>query len=193
MDRRNFLRGIALGAVTAGAPVALGPVASQARDDEVAPAGTLYPGTIYTEGTVVGHGGDRVQLVHPDTGTQDVQLSHKTSVWKVIDTTVQAIAPGDYLSLRGYPLDNGAVDAVAIWVNIGWHRGTVSDLDHPRVMTGAGPGGDLFHMTQHTLLFRGEAPAEHFAGQLQVGHVVEALGAFDKPGGVLHASRIWIS
>lgn len=193
MDRRNFLRGIALGAVTAGAPIALAPPASETGARAVAPQGTLYPGTVYAEGTVVGHTGDRLQLVHPETGTEDIVLSHKTSVWKHIDTTVAAIKPGDYLSLRGYPLAGGGVDAVVIWVNIGWHRGTVTNLDEHRVTFSAGKDEGLFHMTPHTLLFQGAAPAENFAGQLQVGHVIEALGAFDKPGGVLHASRVWIS
>lgn len=193
MDRRDFLRGIALGAVTAGAPVALAPGAAWAQGQEAPATGGLYPGTIYTEGDVLRLTADRITIVHPELGMTELAVSAKTSIWKGQHTTAVAIGVGDQLSVRGYRLADGTVDAVAIWANIAWRRGTVTEVNGSAVRLQKGDGSlDVFHVAGHTALYHGDSPAQPFQGQLQAGHAVEALGASDRPGGVLVASRVWI-
>jgi hypothetical protein len=189
MDRRGFLRGVALGAVTAGAPIALGSTVGR----EVAPENSLYPSTIYVEGTVVQRSANEVVLSDPEIGLSRVVLSAGTSIWKGVHTTADVVAGGDHLSLRGVPLADGAVEAVAVWVNIAWHRGTVTGLDGRAVSWQADNGtSGVFHVAGHTTLHRGDEPPQRLTGQLQVGHRVEALGAFDRPGGILGASKVWL-
>lgn len=193
MDRRDFLRGIALGAVTAGATVALAPGAAWAQGEEAPTTGGRYPGTVYTEGDVLRLTADRVTIVHSELGMTEVAISAKTSIWKGQHTTAAAIGVGDQLSLRGYRLPDGTIDAVAIWANIAWRRGTVTAVNGSAVALKAGDGSpDVFHVAGHTVLYHGDSPAEPVQDQLQAGHAVEALGSSDRPGGVLVASRIWI-
>jgi hypothetical protein len=193
MDRRNFLRGIALGAVTAGATVALAPGAALAQGEEAPTTGGRYPGTVYTEGDVLRLTADRVTIVHPELGMTEVALSAKTSIWKGQHTTATAIGAGDQLSVRGYRLPDGSIDAVAIWANIAWRRGTVTAVSGSVVALHTGEASpDVFHVAGHTLLYHGDSPAQPFQGQLQAGHAVEALGSSERPGGVLVASRVWV-
>jgi hypothetical protein len=194
MDRRDFLRGIALGAVTAGSAVVLAPGAAWAQETEAPSTGGYYPGTVYAEGNVLHRTASTLTIVHPELGMTDVALSAKTSVWKGQHSTADVIGAGDHLSLRGYRLENGTIDAVAIWANIAWRRGTVTALDGSAVSLQTAEGSpDRFFVAGHTALYHGDAPAEPFGGQLQVGHSVEALGASDRAGDVLVASRVWIT
>ena len=193
MDRRNFLRGIALGTVTAGSSIVLAPGTAFAQGTESPSTGGYYPGTVYAEGTVLHRTATSVALTHPELGVTDVALSARTSVWKGVDATAAAIGLGDHLSLRGYRLESGTIDAVAIWANIAWRRGAVSGVGGSTVSLQTAEGSpDLFHMAAHTALYRGDNPAEPFLGQIRVGHSVEALGASDRPGDELVASRVWI-
>jgi hypothetical protein len=193
MDRRDFMRGIALGAVTAGSSIVLTPATAFAQAAESPSTGGYYPGTVYAEGNVLHRTATSVSLVHPELGMTEVALSARTSVWKGVDATAAAISLGDHLSLRGYRLESGTIDAVAIWANIAWRRGTVSAVGASTVSLQTVEGSpDLFHVAPHTAMYRGDNPAEPFQGQIQVGHSVEALGASDRPGDELVASRVWI-
>jgi len=193
MQRRDFLRGIALGAVTAGSPIVLAPGSAWAQDDATPSAGGYYPGTVYSEGSVLQRTANSVALVHPELGMTEVALSAKTSVWKGVHATADVIRVGDHLSLRGYRLANGAIDAVAIWANIAWRRGTVSEIAGGRVSLRTADGSaDVFHVAAHTAMFHGADPAQSFNGQLRVGHEVEALGSSESPEDELVASRVWI-
>jgi hypothetical protein len=194
MDRRVFLRGIALGAVTAGSSIVLAPGTAFAQGGESASTGGYYPGTVYAEGDVLHRTATSVSLVHPELGMTEVALSARTSVWKGVHATAAAIGLGDRLSLRGYRQENGTIDAVAIWANIAWRRGTVTGVGGSTVSLQTAEGSpDLFHVAGHTVLHRGDSPAEPFNGQLQMGHSVEALGSSDRPEGELVASRVWIA
>lgn len=192
MDRRDFLRGIALGAVTAGSSIVLTPASALAQD-EAPSTGGYYPGTVYGEGNVLQRTATSLVLTHPELGMTEVALTAKTSVWKGAHSTADVIRVGDHLSLRGYRLENGTIDAVAIWANIAWRRGTVSAIEGTRVSLRSADGSpDVFHVAGHTAVYHGAAPAQAPSGQLQVGHVVEALGASDRPEDELVASRVWI-
>jgi hypothetical protein len=194
MDRRGFLRGIALGAVTTGSAIVLTPGNALAADGQPPAGGGYYAGTVYGEGTVVRRTAGRLTIVDPELGIQEITLSAKVTVWKGTDTVAGVIADGDHLSLRGYRLDDGTIDAVAIWVNIAWVRGMVTAVNGSAVMVAAGDGSPAtFGVAAHTTLHLTDTPAELFNGQLQAGQAVEALGAFDRPGGVLQASRVWIA
>lgn len=193
MDRRDFLRGIALGAVTAGSTVVLTPGSAWAQDDQAPSTGGYYPNTVYAEGSVLQRTATSVALVHPELGMTEVTLSARTSVWKGVHATADVIRVGDNLSLRGHRLANGTIDAVAIWANIAWRRGTVSAIAGTRVALQTAAGApDVFHVAGHTAMYHGSDPATAFNGQLQAGHQVEALGASDTPDGELVASRVWI-
>jgi hypothetical protein len=194
MERRDFLRGIALGAVTAGSPIVLAPGSAFAADDASAPSGGYYPGTVYADGNVLLRTANSLALVHPELGMTEVSLSAKTSVWKGVHATADVIRVGDHLSLRGYRLADGTIDAVAIWANIAWRRGTVSEIAGAAVSLHTAEGSpDLFHVAAHTAMYRGAEPAQSFSGQLRVGHQVEALGSSETPDAVLVASRVWIA
>jgi hypothetical protein len=195
MDRRDFLRGVALGAVTAGSSIVLSPGAASAQEESEAPqAGGYYAGTVYAEGTVLHRTARAVTIVDPETGMTEVALSPKTSVWKGVHTTAEMVSVGDHLSLRGYRLETGVIDAVAVWANIAWQRGAVKAVKGKVISLEASDGSaGLFHTAGHTALYQSDAPAVRYRGQLQVGHSVEALGAHDRPGGVLVASRVWIA
>jgi hypothetical protein len=188
------LRGIALGAVTAGSPIVLAPGSALAQDDATPSTGGYYPGTVYTEGNVLQRTATSVALVHPELGMTEVTLSAKTSVWKGLHATAGVIRIGDHLSLRGYRLANGTIDAVAIWANIAWRRGTVSQIAGGAVSLRTADGSpDVFHVAAHTSMYHGAAPAQSFNGQLRIGHEVEALGASERPEDELVASRVWIA
>jgi hypothetical protein len=149
---------------------------------------------VYAEGTVLHRTARAVTIVDPETGMTEVALSPKTSVWKGVHTTAEMVSVGDHLSLRGYRLETGVIDAVAVWANIAWQRGAVNAVEGKVISLEASDGSaGLFHTAGHTALYQSDAPAVRYRGQLQVGHSVEALGAHDRPGGVLVASRVWIA
>src|SRR5262245_5035973 len=193
MDRRGFLRGIALGAVTTGSSIVLAPGAAWA-DEQTPSTGGYYPGTVYAEGNVLHRTASTLTIVHPELGMTEVTLSAKTSVWKGQHTTADMILVGDHLSLRGYRLESGTIDAVAIWANIAWRRGVVTASEGSTISLQTTEGSPAqFLVAGHTALYQGDVPAEPFRGQIHAGHTVEALGASDRPGEVLVASRVWIT
>ncbi len=194
MERRSLLRQVVLGTgagLTATALGGFGQLASDGRGSlRRVLAGTLD--SAFTQGTVLSRDSSSLLLTNQRHGMQQVRASAATTVWREIETTWQAIEPGDFLYVKGNALPNDAVEGVRIWANIGWYRGVIDEVasDHVRLFLGSGTR--KVYLTPLTLLLQAGRPAAHYAGQLSIGQRVEALGMF-VPGGDMRATRLWIN
>ncbi len=123
---------------------------------------------------------------------QVVSITSGTTVWKEVETSADIVVAGDFLYVSGLPPVGGTVQAIRMWVNIGWYHGTIAQVGTDAVQVNLGLGSKTIYMTPITLIFQGASPPARFAGQLKVGQRVDALGVF-VPGADMRATRVWVA
>ncbi len=142
------------------------------------------------QGTVIGRTKNGFMITSSAFAALIVNLSQRSTIWKEVDTHADSIQVGDFLYVKGDRQADGSIDALAIWANIGWHRGVVTSVDGGSFRVD-GAGGRVTHLTPNTVLFNGGAPNSTYTLPISPGQHVEALGMF-VAGGHLRATRVWV-
>jgi len=188
--------GAAINTAAPGLLVLQGHAASQPASLPRVPTGTTVvteqtSQKVFVQGTVISRTKSQLVLTNSRTTAQVINLLPQVAVWKESETTPDAILGSDFLFVSGLPGKAGAVDALRIWVNIGWYHGPITSVGAGWIRVNAVSRGlRTIYVTPLTLLFHGVQTASHYSGQLSVGQWVDGLGMF-VPGADMRATRIW--
>ncbi|MFL6127447.1 MAG: hypothetical protein ACJ73E_00080 [Mycobacteriales bacterium] len=180
MDRRRFLTTAALGGATIVGASALG-----ALDAEAAFATTrstldpAIPASVFAEGRIGAMKNGLLHVAGSWGGTQRVQLTNATSVWKLRPTSWQQIEIGDGMYGRGVLMPDGTIAADAVWINIVNLECTLRGIGKDRI--------ELSHDRRRVVgrLVPGTTVASYAGGpltsdlsRLRIGQAVRVLGAW---------------
>ena len=182
MDRRRFLATTALGGAGVVSAAGLAGVLSTATVAEAADVDLAgQPDPNFLEGKVVSVGAASLIVLTPDLVMRRMLATDGTQVWKVRDTTLEAVQANDHLYARGLPMPDGTFAAENIWVNIvnlhaevvGVDASTLRFSHHGEAWTG--------HLQPDTVArYSMRAPSRDLSG-VSAGRHVQVVGAW-RPG-----------
>ena len=182
MNRRRFLAATALGGagvVNAAGLAGMLSTATVAEAADIDLAGLPDPN--FLEGKVVSVDAASLVVLTSDLVLRRTLVTDGTQVWKVRDTTLEAVQADDHLYARGLPLPDGSFAADSVWVNIvnlhaevvGVEGGTLRFSHHGEAWTG--------HLHPDTVArYSMKAPSRDLSG-VTAGRHVQILGAW-RPG-----------
>lgn len=154
------------------------------------------PDPTYAGGKVVSKSPDGIVL-KSSAGVRGVRVPVETVVWKEFDVTPEVIELGDWVDVKGRPLDDGTLVANSGWtfVNIGRLDGSVDQLpvtnDSLMVTTKRGQTSiELSEKLEVISALDGSALSGHIAA-LTPGMEMGAVG-LRLPNGGFRATRIWV-
>ena len=182
MNRRRFLAATALGGAGVVSAAGLASVVSTATIAEAADVDLAgLPDPNFVEGKVVSVDAASLVVLTPDLVLRRMLVTNGTEVWKVRDTTLDAVRADDHLYARGLPLQDGSFAADNIWVNIvnlhaevvGVDAGKLRFSHHGEAWTG--------HLQPDTVArYSMRAPTRDLSG-VTAGQHVQIVGAW-RPG-----------
>jgi hypothetical protein len=182
MDRRRFLAATALGGAGVVSAAGLAGVLSSATDVEAADidlAGQQDPN--FLEGKVVSVDAASLVVLTPDLVLRRTYVTNGTQVWKVRDTTLEAVQANDHLYARGLPLQDGSFAADSIWVNIVNLHAEVVGVDASTLRFTHHGEGWTGHLQPDTVArYSMRAPSRDLSG-VAAGPHVQVVGAW-RPG-----------
>jgi len=191
MNRRRFLAATALGGAGVVSAAGLG-MLSTATDAEAADldlAGQLDPN--FLEGRVVSVDASSLIVLTPDLVMRRTLVTNGTQVWKVRDTTLEAVRADDHLYARGLPMQHGTFAADSIWINIvnlhaevvGVDASTLRFNHHGEAWTG--------HLQPDTVArYSMRAPSRDLSG-VTTGQHVQVVGAWRPGTNEVHLSTVF--
>lgn len=180
LGRRRFLTTAALGGATIVGASALGGLDADAAF--AAPQPSLDPAittTEFVEGRVTRITGGVLEIAGSHGDDSRVRITNATSVWKVRETTADAIETGDGLYARGVKMPDGTVAADAVWVNIVNLYTTIRGIEKNRLHLAHGHHEIVGNVLPETTSasYAGRA-LTHDLSRLRIGQAAQVLGAW---------------
>lgn len=216
MQRRNLLKGSAVAAI--GAVVGFlfpGLSGTLIRDSSAAPSSPRPAATLVNEpmprepkpivhqreGADLGYAGGTVVSVTPDgvllkslDTMRAVRIQSDSVVWKEFETSPNVIELGDWIDVKGTPLDDGTLlaESGSIFVNIGRRDGIVESVSNDHMTIRHSKGVETVELSTKLEVVEADTQAAVVGGvaALSPGTSVGLVG-LRLPGGGFRATRIW--
>jgi hypothetical protein len=193
LDRRRFLTTAALGGATIVGASALGGLDADAAF--AAPMPSLDPAIAkpaFAEGRITQIKGSVLEVAGSYGDRYLVQLTNATSIWKLHETTAEAIAAGDGLYARGVDMPDGTIAADAVWVNIVNLYVTIRGIAKDRLHFSHGSHEVVGHVG-------GTTTASYLGGALtsdlsrvRIGQAAQILGAWRPRDDAVDIARVTV-
>lgn len=193
-DRRRFLTTAALGGATIVGASALGGLDADAAF--AAPMPPLDPAigrSAFAEGRITQIKGSVLEVAGSYGERHLIQLTNATSVWKLRETTAEAVKVGDGLYARGVDMPDGTIAADAVWVNIVNLYVTIRGIAKDRLHLSHGSHEVVGHVVADTTTasYLGGALTSDLS-RVRIGQAAQILGAWRPEDDAIDIARVTV-